>query len=172
MNSNQTDGKVIAVCSSPEPGIPKYNMDSIQLREDYGVEGDYHAGKFVRHRYLVKKIPDLPNIRHVLLIDTRILADLEQKGIHLSPGQMGENIVCSGIDLMSLALGTRLAVGEALLEISEVRDPCHQLNQSHPDLFEAVVHKDGEHEVYTAGMFARIIKGGKVGAGSRVSVQY
>ena len=107
----------------------------------------------------------------MLIIDTNILADLEIMGIHLTPGQMGENMICSGIDVMSLALGTRLEVGEAVLEISEVRDPCRQLNQSHPDLYEAVIHKDGELEVYTAGVFAKIIQGGTVVAGSKVTVQ-
>jgi MOSC domain-containing protein YiiM len=170
MNSKLPDGSVLAVCLNPDPGIPKHPVDSIRLLKGQGVEGDYHAGEKVRHRYLEKKDPELPNIRHVLLIDNKIFGDLSKKGIKLTPGQMGENIVFSSIDVMSLELGTKLTVGEAVLEISEVRDPCHQLNESHPDLFEAVIHKIGEHEIYTAGVFARVIQGGKVEPGSNILI--
>lgn len=170
MNGKFPDGFVLAVCKNPDPGIPKAQSDSIQLLEDFGVKGDYHAGKKVRHRYLVKKDPNLPNQRQVLMIDAQILGDLIKAGIQLVPGQMGENLVCYGINVMALEIGTRLAAGDALLEITEIRDPCKQLNESHPDLYKAVIQEVDGEQVYTAGVFARIIRGGKVNAGDPIYV--
>ena len=170
MNGKLPDGFVLAVCKNNKPGIPKHTVDSIQLRAGFGVEGDYHAGEKVRHRYLAKKDPDRPNQRQVLLIDAKILGDLDLKGIKIAPGQMGENIVCYGIDVMALEMGTRLMMGEAVLEISEVRDPCRQLNESHPDLYEAVIQKFGDQEIYSAGVFARVVQGGRVDSGNSIFV--
>ena len=170
MNGKLPDGFVLAVCMNTNPGIPKIQVDSLQLREDYGAEGDYHAGENVRHRYLEDMDPDKPNHRQVLLIDAKILGDLDLKGIRLIPGQMGENIACYGIDVMALEIGTRMLVGDALLEITEVRAPCRQLNESHPDLYKAVIQKFGEQEIYAAGVFARVITGGKVDVGNSIYV--
>ena len=170
MNGKFPDGFVLAVCKNAKPGLPKIQVDSIQLVEEFGVEGDYHAGKKIRHRYLAKKDPEMLNHRQVLLIDAQILGDLQKVGIRLVPGQMAENIVCYGINVMALDIGTRLAAGEALLEITEVRDPCKQLNESHPDLYQAVIQEINGEERYTAGVFARIIKGGKVDAGNSIYV--
>jgi len=170
MNGKFPDGFVLALCRNENPGIPKIQVDSIQLVEEFGVEGDYHAGKTIRHRYLAKKDPDQPNHRQVLLIDAKILGDLDQRGIRIIPGQMGENIVCYGIDVMLLEIGTRFTAGEALLEITEARHPCHQLNDSHPDLYQAVIEEIGGEEIYSAGVFARVIRGGNVDAGNSIFV--
>ena len=170
MNGKDPDGFVLAVCKNTNPGVPKIQVDSIQLLEEFGVEGDYHAGTKIRHRYLAKKDPEQPNHRQVLLIDTQILGDLQKADIKLVPGQMAENIVCHGINVMALDIGTRLAAGEALLEITEVRDPCKQLNESHPDLYQAVIQEVSGEERYTAGVFARIIRGGKVDTGNSIYV--
>jgi len=170
MNGKFPDGIVLAVCKNANPGVPKNQVDSIQLLEEFGVEGDYHAGIKIRHRVLVKVDPEQPNHRQVLLIDAQILGDLQKVGIRLVPGQMAENIVCYGINVMALDIGTRLAAGEALLEITEVRDPCRQLNDSHPDLYQAVIQENNGEERYTAGVFARVIRGGKVDAGNSIYV--
>ena len=104
MNSSINQGSVIAVCKKAEPGLPKLVVNAIQLIENYGVEGDYHAGEFVRHRYLAKKDPTRPNLRQVLLIDTKILADITTQDIHLEPGMMGENMIIDGIGLMESSM--------------------------------------------------------------------
>jgi len=170
MNGKFPDGFVLAVCKNANPGVPKVQVDSIQLLEEFGVEGDYHAGKKIRHRYLAKRDPEQPNHRQVLLIDAQILGDLQKVGIRIVPGQMAENIVCYGINVMALEIGTRLTAGEALLEITEVRNPCRQLNDSHPDLYQAVIQENNGEERYTAGVFARVIRGGKVDTGNSIYV--
>jgi MOSC domain-containing protein YiiM len=170
MKSTPKNGAVVAVCKKAQPGIPKIEIDAIQLLENFGVEGDYHAGEFVRHRYLARKDPNVSNVRQVLLIDTAILSYLAGQDIHLEPGMMGENLVLDGIDLMALPIGTRLEVGEATLEITEIRHPCYQLNESHPNLLEAVKSSGTGSDPHNAGMLARILKGGWVRPGDRAKI--
>jgi MOSC domain-containing protein YiiM len=168
MSSSLSHGSVIAVCKKDKPGLPKFEVDAIQLLENYGVAGDYHAGEFVRHRYLAKKDPTQPNLRQVLLIDTTILAEIASQDIHLDPGMMGENIIVDGIGLMALPIGTQIEVGEALLELTEVRNPCYQLDEMHPDLLNAVKAEVGGQVYRNAGMMARILRGGWVRPGNPV----
>jgi MOSC domain-containing protein YiiM len=170
MSSSHRQGTVIAVCQKPEPGLPKLEVEAIQLIEDLGVAGDYHAGKLIRHRYLARKDPTRPNLRQVLLADTTIVAEISAKGIALKPGMLGENVLLDGIKVMELAAGTRLELGEALLELTEVRNPCFQLNEIHPNLLKAVAAKVDGGVRRNAGMMARILRGGWVRPGDPVIV--
>ncbi len=171
MPASTQHGAVVAVCRNAKPGVPKLEVEAIQLVADYGVDGDYHAGALVRHRYLAKKHPNKPNHRHVLLVDTSILAELAGQGIHLSPGMLGENIVVEGIAVMALTLGTRLEIGAALLEVTEIRTPCAQLNAMHPDLLKTVAAKEDGTGSPNAGIFARILRGGPIRPGDPVSAR-
>jgi MOSC domain-containing protein YiiM len=170
MNTINSSGSVLAVCKKANPGLPKFEVDAIKLIENYGVEGDYHAGEFVRHRYLAKKDPTKPNLRQVLLIDTTILDTLASQDIHLEPGMMGENILVDGLSVMELPIETQVEVGEVVLEITEIRNPCYQLNEMHPNLQEAVKTSGTGHDQRNAGMLARIIKGGWVQPGDPVKI--
>jgi MOSC domain-containing protein YiiM len=146
-------------------------VNSIQLLKGLGVAGDYHAGEYVRHRYLAKKDPTKPNLRQVLLIDTFTLARLASQDIHLEPGMMGENIVVDGIDLTNLQIGVQIEIGDVLLEVTEVRNPCYQLNEMHPRLLKSVVTKVDRQIHRDAGLMARILKGGWVRPGEHVLVR-
>ncbi len=163
-------GRVVAVCRNPEPGLPKPVVEHIYLLEDLGVEGDYHAGKLVRHRYLAKKYPTLRNVRQVLIVDATAYRELEQKGISIGPGSMGENITVEGIAIMELVEGTRLTVGGAVVEITEVRKPCVQLNGINPKLLKAVTALEDGKRVYKAGIMTRVLQAGWVKAGDRIAM--
>ncbi len=168
---NNRHGTVAAVCKKSEPGLPKLEVETIELIENHGVAGDYHAGKFVRHRYLAKKDPTQPNVRQVLLADTTIFAELAEGEIDLLPGMLGENIVVDGLSVMALPIGARLVVGETLLEVTEIRNPCYQLNGMHPQLLKAVAQKIDGTVRLNAGIMARILRGGQVHRGDTVQVQ-
>ena len=72
----------------------------------HGVEGDAHAGKYVKHRSRVKKDPNQLNIRQVHLMTSELLEELQGAGHHIKPGDLGENITTVGIDLINLPKGT------------------------------------------------------------------
>ena len=98
------------------------------------------------------------------------MADVARRGIHLEPGMLGENIVVSGIDVMSLSIGAQIEIGQALLAVTEVRNPCLQLNEMHPNLLKAVVDKIDGQVYRNAGMMARVLRGGRVAPGDPVVV--
>jgi len=165
----KTTGSVVAVCKKAEPGIPKLEVDAIKLVENLGIEGDYHSGEFVRHRYLAKKDPTRPNNRQVLIIDKTILSNLADQGIELQPGWMGENIILDGISVMTLPLGTQLEIGESVLEITEVRNPCYQLDEMHPGVLKAVETSGPGPDHRNAGMLTSVVRGGWVHRGDFVT---
>ena len=59
------DGIVVAVASNAKHEFSKLAKNIIRLVKDHGVEGDAHAGRFIQHRFLAKKMPVLPNNRQV-----------------------------------------------------------------------------------------------------------
>ena len=79
--------------------------------EGLGVEGDAHAGPFVRHRHLARRRPKMPNLRQVHLIPSELFQALRADGYELRPGDLGENILTAGLDLEALPLGTILKLG-------------------------------------------------------------
>jgi len=168
MKDMHKQGAVAAVCKKAQPGLPKFEVEEIHIVEGHGVDGDYHAGKFIRHRWLAELDPTQPNNRQVLLVDNFIYEDIFHHGIDLEPGMLGENILVDGINLMKLPIGTTLSINDVILEITEIRRPCYQLNEMHPDL-ESVVMPDKEDEkTWNAGMLAIVLRRGSVRAGDEV----
>ncbi len=106
-----TAAAVSSVHASPKHAVSKARLDSIALVEGWGVSGDAHAGTTVQHRSRRRRDPTQPNLRQVHLIHGELLAELAGRGFRVEPGAMGENIVTQGLDLLSLARGTRLRAG-------------------------------------------------------------
>ena len=124
-----TGAKVIAVSRCPQHGFAKQPEPSIRLIAGEGVEGDAHRGTAVQHLYHVRKNPTKPNLCQVHLFAAEMLTELAGKGYALGPGEIGENILTEGIDLLSLPRATRLYLGaEAVVEITGLRTPCSQID--------------------------------------------
>jgi hypothetical protein len=66
-------GRVVGLASSPLHRFSKSARESLVLLEGLGAEGDVHAGAFVRHRYLARRRPKMPNLRQVHLIPLALL---------------------------------------------------------------------------------------------------
>ncbi len=129
------DGRVASVSADPEYGFSKRALDEIRLVEGFGVEGDAHAGPTVKHRYLVRKDPDAPNLRQVHLLHAELLAHVATLGHAVLPGELGENITTRDIDLLGLPRGTRLRLGaDAEVELTVLRNPCGQVDDFQPGL--------------------------------------
>ena len=165
--------QVLSVSLSPTHTFSKQVAPRIILLAGLGVEGDAHAGVTVRHRYRVRKNPKSPNLTQVHLLQAELFAELAGKGIALAPGELGENITTSGIDLLNLPLGTRLHLGDqAVVEVTGLRQPCTQMNDLRPGLMKACLgrHPDGA-VLRKAGIMAIVIAGGILAAGDSIRAE-
>jgi MOSC domain-containing protein YiiM len=163
---------VVSVNSKDTPGVGKIPREQVTLVADHGVEGDYHAGKFVRHRSRAAKTPDLPNRRQVHLMHAELFDELAPLGIRVVPGAMGENITTRGLPILDLAPGTRLHLGEsAVIEVTGLRNPCNQLDNVDQRLLAQVATKDATGEIIRkAGIMAIVLEGGPVRPGDPITV--
>jgi MOSC domain-containing protein YiiM len=166
-------GVVVAVGCSGTHSMSKPARESIKLLTNLGVEGDTHLGKTVKHRSRVARNPNEPNRRQVHLIHAELHEELRASGFVLAPGEMGENITTSGIDLLGLPRGTRLHLGDAaIIEVTGLRNPCHQLDKLRPGLMAATLDRDAEGNlIRKAGVMAIVIEGGIVRSGDRIAVE-
>lgn len=78
------EGTVVAVAAERGHHFSKPAQDRIVLVEGHGVQGDAHAGPFVRHRYLARRRPRLPNLRQVHLIPAELFASRLEVGFELA----------------------------------------------------------------------------------------
>jgi MOSC domain-containing protein YiiM len=166
-------GTVMAVSRSPTHSMSKPNAESIRLVAGLGVEGDAHQGATVKHRSRVAKDPTVPNLRQIHLIHTELFEELRERGFAVSPGLMGENVTTSGIDLLALPTGTHLHLGgEAVVEITGLRNPCRQLDGLQPGLMAATLDRDRDGSlIRKAGIMAIVVSGGVVRRGDPIRIE-
>jgi MOSC domain-containing protein YiiM len=141
---------VIAVCQSEKKGTKKTPVAEVIIKEDYGVVGDAHA--------------DCLTHRQVSLLAIESIDKMRSKGFDfLQPGDFAENITTRGIDLASLPIGTRLAVGkEVILEMTQIGKECHAACAIRQQVGDCIMPREG--------IFARVIRGGRVKAGDSIKI--
>ncbi|MCR5843887.1 MAG: MOSC domain-containing protein [Oscillospiraceae bacterium] len=138
-----------AVCISERKGQQKHPVESVHLRPEYGIEGDAHAGNWHRQ---------------VSLLGQESVDRLQEKiSIPLLPGAFAENILCEGIELYTLPVGTRLRVGTALCEVTQIGKECHA------DC--AIRRQAGDCVMPREGIFAIVLTEGEARAGDLVTIE-
>jgi MOSC domain-containing protein YiiM len=163
---------IVALARDGLHRFSKQPCGDLRLIAGLGVEGDAHAGETVQHLSRVARDPSVPNLRQVHLIHAELFDELATKGFTVAPGQLGENVTTRGIDLLALSCGTRLRLGaEAVIEITGLRNPCHQINGIAPGLMDAVLDRaeDGSM-VRKCGVMAVVVSGGEVRVGDNIVV--
>ena len=138
----KTQGTVVAVSISSNGGVPKYPQESVTIG-DLGVEGDYHSGSINRHK---KTEPAEPNSRQITLVAQEVLEEVNTElGIMLKPGDLGENILVSGLDdLRQFRKGDRLMLGtDVVVEVTAQNNPCNVLSVYHPAIVKEMTGKRG-----------------------------
>jgi len=164
--------EVVAVHRSSSHGFSKYAEDSITLVEGLGVAGDAHSGKTVKHRSRVARDPSQPNLRQVHLLHAELFDELMAAGFAVWPGDLGENITTRGIDLLGLSTGTRLQMGNAIVEVTGLRNPCSQIDRFQQGLMAAVLDRDDKGRlVRKAGVMGVVVAGGEVRKGDPIRIQ-
>ena len=145
----------------------------IVLVAGIGVEGDAHAGRTVQHRSRVAADPTQPNLRQVHLLASEFFELAAQEGFELAPGDLGENVLTAGIDLLALPRDTRLALGpDARVRLTGLRNPCLQIDSFRPGLLKVAVTRGDDGEVVRrTGVMAVVEHGGRVAPGDAVRVE-
>jgi MOSC domain-containing protein YiiM len=146
-NSPGEQGVVVSVNISPAKGLRKKPAGSGPLFEEIGLEGDGHAG--FGHR-------------QVSLLAVESIEKMRARGLDVGPGDFAENVTTSGVDLVSLPIGTRLRMGGTLLVVSQIGKVCHSRC--------AIFEQAGDCVMPREGIFARVLKGGTVQTGDPVEV--
>ncbi|MER6128268.1 MOSC domain-containing protein [Streptomyces sp. NPDC001795] len=166
-------GIVTAVSSNDVYSFTKPNRESITLLAGLGVEGDVHAGVTVKHRSRVAKDPTQPNLRQVHLMHEELFDEVGAAGFQVAPGQLGENITTRGIDLLGLPVGALLRIGgEAVVEVTGLRNPCLQIDNFRSGLLKQVVGRDDDGNVVRkAGIMSIVKEGGVVRSGDTIKVE-
>ena len=165
--------RVAAVSRSEKHSFSKETLGAINLIENFGVEGDSHAGETVQHIFLAKKDPSRKNIRQVHLIQAELFSELKDKGFSVSPGQLGENITTKGIDLLGLPVGCKLHIGEqAIIKLTALRNPCAQVENFQKGMLKEVISKDNQGSIIRkAGVMAVVLTGGIVKPGDVINLE-
>ena len=139
--------KVLAVCISENKGERKKPVAAVELRVNHGIVGDAHVGDWHRQ---------------VSLLAQESIDKMRALGLDVSAGDFAENITTEGIELVTLPIGSRLAVGEAVLEVTQIGKECHTRC--------AIYYQAGDCVMPKEGIFARVLKGGVVRPGDKVVV--
>lgn len=137
--------KVLAVCISENKGERKKPVEAVELRENHGIVGDAHAGEWHRQ---------------VSLLAQESIDKMRKLGLDVNAGDFAENITTSGIDLVSLPIGTRLQVGETLLEVTQIGKECHTRC--------AIFYQAGDCVMPKEGIFVKVITGGTIRPGDEI----
>ncbi|WP_314146488.1 2Fe-2S iron-sulfur cluster-binding protein [uncultured Leifsonia sp.] len=165
-------GEVVGVHVSSKHTFSKGPVDRIRLIENFGVEGDAHAGATDQHQYHIKRFGARPNLRQVHVIHAELFDELDEKGHVVRPGDLGENIATRGVDLLALPTGTRLHFGsDAVIELTGLRNPCVQVEDFQPGLLKHVAVSKPTGLERKAGVMSVVISGGIVKPGDAVYVE-
>lgn len=140
--------KIVSIAISEKKGTRKVQVDEASLIQDYGIEGDAHAG---------------PWHRQVSFLASESIEKSQKKGLDVSFGDFAENIATRGINWQKVPLGTKVHLGDsALLEITQIGKECH--NKC------AIYYLAGDCIMPREGIFARVLKGGKIRRDDRVRI--
>ena len=140
-------GEVIAVCTSEKKGTQKTSVPEIDVRKDWGIQGDAHAGKWHRQ---------------VSLLSYEKIEAFRARGAEIEDGAFGENIIVQGIDFATLPVGTKFACNDVVLELTQIGKECHSGC--------AIFKKMGECIMPKQGVFTKVLHGGIIRPGDELTI--
>lgn len=146
--SVRADGRVVAVNVSCVKGVPKTPCAGVILVAGHGIEGDAHAGSWHRQ---------------VSLLATESIAMMRACGADVGPGAFGENVTTEGIRVHVLPLGTRLRLGTALVEVTQIGKECHDRC--------AIFAQVGDCVMPREGIFVQVLEGGELRPGDTLVIE-
>ena len=140
-------GEVVAICISEKKGTEKNTVNKCTVIENHGIKGDAHAGNWHRQ---------------ISLLSYEKIEDFKNRGVNVDDGAFGENLIIKGIDFSDIIVGSKVQIGEVLLEVTQLGKKCH----NHCRIYEAV----GDCIMPREGVFAIALVGGEILVGEKVSL--
>ncbi len=138
--------KIVSLAVSKKKGTRKTPVEEVTLVPEHGVEGDAHAGAWHRQ---------------VSFLSAESIDKAKEKGLDVDFGAFAENIATLGMDWKSVPIGTKFQVGDsALVEITQIGKECVQKC--------AIYYLAGDCIMPREGVFARVLKGGKIRCGDEI----
>ncbi len=137
-----------AISISDRKGVRKKNIDTVLLRENFGLKDDAHGGDWHRQ---------------VSFLAQESINFMRDKGLDVVAGNFAENITTEGIDLVTLTVGTHLQIGTTELVISQLGKICH--NRC------AIYHQAGDCVMPREGIFGMVLKGGQIKIGDKIKIK-
>ncbi len=148
-------GKVLSINISQEKGTVKKPVEKAKLIEQFGVEGDAHAGK--------------DDLRQISLLAWESIEKMQacpkvkRSDFKLKPGDFAENITTEGLILADLKIGDRIKIGQkVILEISKIGKECHTYCEIFKKLGTCIMPKEG--------IFGRVLKDGTINIKDKIEV--
>ena len=133
-------GKIVAICISKKKGDQKRDVKQCRLIENYGLEGDAHAGSW--HRQI-----------SMLSIEGRLV--MENKGVKLDAGDFGENVLTEGVEFANIMVGYKIRLGkDALVRVTQIGKECHDRCNIYYQVGDCIMPREG--------IFAEVLKGGEI----------
>jgi MOSC domain-containing protein YiiM len=108
---------IVEQISTSKGGLPKTAVLQAVVTPE-GIAGDRH--KHTRYHGGPRKA--------LLLITAEGIEQLISEGFPIYPGALGENLTVRGLDRRSIRFGQRYRAGSVVLELTEMRRPCSQLD--------------------------------------------
>lgn len=154
------DFSIVSLNISERKGTRKHPVPEIRLVPDAGVEGDAHAGQLPDRQVSLLAVEDIEAANENLARrgpdQGRCTKAVQSR---LSPGDFAENITTRGVALQNLPVGTKLFVGECELEVTRIGKECHAACEIRTLVGDCIMPR--------RGIFARVVRGGRIGLEDR-----
>ena len=140
--------KIESIAISKKKGTRKTCIEESQLVENFGLEGDAHAGDWHRQ---------------VSFLAVESINKMRDKGLDVTFGDFAENIATSGIDWPSLPIGTKVQLGDsAVVEVTQIGKECIKKC--------AIYYQAGDCIMPREGVFAKVLTGGAIRCGDTLKI--
>ena len=138
--------QVTAVNISEKKGVRKHEVPYIDVKCRHGIVGDAHGGNWHRQ---------------VSMLSAEKIEAFRKK-IWVDYGAFGENLVIEGFDFRNLPVTSRFAIGDVVLEMTQIGKECHN------DC--AIKKAVGKCVMPTEGIFAVVVREGVVRPGDEIEI--
>ncbi|NUV00186.1 molybdenum cofactor sulfurase [Marinitoga sp. 1154] len=136
---------VVSINISKKKGVVKEPVQKAELKVNWGIVGDSHAGNWHRQ---------------ISMLSEESIDKMRKYGYELKYGDFAENITIKSGEIYKLPVGTKVKIGNTLLEITQIGKKCHTSC--------AIYQTIGKCVMPLEGIFLKVLEGGEIKIGDKV----